>query len=393
MRKILITGADHPTGLGTARALHRSGFYLMGACSQKSSPCAKSNMWQELIEAPKEGLNWQSFLTRIARKHKEKIILLPSQDQAVKAVSDNRDLLENDFDFILPDKEVVDLLLDKAMFQDWAESEQLPVPETNIVENELELHKEVDKIKYPLILKPSVKTDLWEKKFGIDKTFVLKGQRDIDKISCDLFKMCPQLIVQQYIPGDDSQVYFCLELFDRDSKEIGYFTGKKILQWPPLKGSTAIAVAEKNETIHNMTREIFETLHFKGLGSIEYKKNPLDGKYYIIEPTVGRNDLQSNLSLAAGINLSLMAVEFISWGKNHCERPVKNGINKKSMWLEENGALDAIRSNEVSAVSVLKEMNYQKSRNVKFAYFHPNDPLPFLCIMKNKLLKKIRNSF
>ena len=393
MQNILITAADNPTGLGSARALHRSGFYLIGACSQKSFPCARSNMWHELIEAPKDGINWPSFLTGAAEKYKEKIILLPSQDQVVKAVSDYRGLLENDYDFILPDKEVVDLLLDKALFQDWAESEQLPVPETKIVENEPELRKAIENIKYPLILKPNVKTDLWEKKFGLDKTFVLKGQMDIDKISCDLFKMCPQLIVQQYIPGDDSQVYFCLELFDCDSREIGYFTGKKILQWPPLKGSTAIAVAERNETIHNMTREIFETLRFKGLGSIEYKKNSLDGKYYIIEPTVGRNDLQSNLSLAAGINLSLMAVEFISRGKNHCKGPVKNGIHKKSMWLEENGALEAIRSNEVNAVSVLKEMNYQKSRNVKFAYFHPNDPLPFLCLMKNILLKKIQNSF
>lgn len=388
MRKILITGADHPTGLGTARALHRSGFYLMGACSQKSSPCAKSNMWQELIEAPKEGLNWQSFLTRIARKYKEKIILLPSQDQVVKAVSDNRDLLENDFDFILPDKEVVDLLLDKAMFQNWAEGKQLPVPETKIVENESELRKAVDKIKYPLILKPNVKTDSWEKKFGLDKTFVLNDQEDAQKIVFDLFELCPQLVVQKYIPGDDSQVYFCLELFDRDNKEIGYFTGRKILQWPPLKGSTAIAVAERNETIHKMTKKIFEKLRLKGLGSIEYKKNPLDQRYYIIEPTVGRNDLQSNLSVAAGTNLSLMIVKVITQYKKLSTMPNLMGNNNKSMWVEENGAIDAIRASGVDAVKVLKEFNQKKSKNIKFAYFHPSDPLPFLYLMKNKLMKK-----
>ena len=79
----------------------------------------------------------------------------------------------------------------------------------------------------------------------------------------DLFEFCPQLVVQKYIPGDDSHVYFCLELFDRDNKEIGYFSGRKILQWPPLKGSTAIAVAERNETIHKMTREIFEKLRLQ----------------------------------------------------------------------------------------------------------------------------------
>lgn len=388
MRKILITGADHPTGLGTARALHASGLYLMGACSQKSSPCAKSNMWQELIETPKDRINWQSFLTRIAGKYKEKIILLPSQDQAVKAVSDNRALLENDYDFILPDKEVVDLLLDKAMFQDWAESEQLPVPETKIVENEPELHKAFDKIKYPLILKPNVKTDSWEKKFGLDKTFVLNDQGDAEKIVFDLFEFCPQLVVQKYIPGDDSHVYFCLELFDRDNKEIGYFSGRKILQWPPLKGSTAIAVAERNEKIHEMTKKIFEKLRLKGLGSIEYKKNPLDQRYYIIEPTVGRNDLQSNLSVAAGINLSLMIVKAITQDKKLSTIPNHRGSNNKSMWVEENGAFDAIRASEVDAVKVLKEVNHKKSKNVNFAYFHPNDPLPFLYLIKNKLMKK-----
>ena len=345
-------------------------------------------MWQELIEAPKDGINWPSFLTGVAERYKEKIILLPSQDQVVKAVSDNRGLLVDDYDFLLPDKEVVDLLLDKALFQDWAESEQLPVPETKIVENEPELRKAVDKIKYPLILKPNVKTDSWEKKFGLDKTFVLNDQKDAGKIVFDLFEYCPQLVVQKYIPGDDSHVYFCLELFDRDNKEIGYFSGRKILQWPPLKGSTAIAIAEKTKLSTSMTREIFEKLRFKGLGSIEYKKNPLDQRYYIIEPTVGRNDLQSNLSLAAGVNLSLMAVEVITRRKIQYKRPVINGSNKKSIWLEENGAIDAIRASEVDAVKVLKEVNHKKSKNVNFAYFHPSDPLPFLHLMKNKVMKK-----
>jgi predicted ATP-grasp superfamily ATP-dependent carboligase len=388
MRKILITGADHPTGLGTARAVHRPDLYLMGIYSQKSSPCTKSNMWQELIEAPMDGKHWLSFFTGIAEGSKEKVILLPCQDQGVKFVSDFRDTLDRHYDFLLPDKDVVDLLLDKALFQNWAEKHHLPVPLTQFAENKPDLINAIDEISCPLIVKPNVKTDLWEKKFGLDKTFVLKGQRDIDKISCDLFKMCPQLIAQQYIPGDDSQVYFCLELFDSDSREIGYFTGKKILQWPPLKGSTAIAVAERNETIHNMTREIFETLRLKGLGSIEYKKNPLDGKYYIIEPTVGRNDLQSNLSLAAGVNLSLMAVEDITRRKIQYKRSVNNGSYKKSIWLEENGAIDAIRASEVDAVKVLKEVNHKKSINVNFAYFHPSDPLPFLHMMKNKVMKK-----
>ncbi len=89
------------------------------------------------------------------------------------------------------------------------------------------------------------------------------------------------------------------------------------------QGDTAAAVSTDNEEIHQITTEVFKRAGFCGLGSVEFKLSSKDKKYYITEPTVCRNDLQSYIAVAGGINLSLMAYHEAS-GNN-----IKISNNKK----------------------------------------------------------------
>ena len=50
-----------------------------------------------------------------------------------------------------------------------------------------------------------------------------------------------------------------------------------------------------------------DNLEYRGLGSMEYKRDPRDNKYYMIEPTVGRADLQSGIADINGLNIPLIA--------------------------------------------------------------------------------------
>jgi hypothetical protein len=44
-----------------------------------------------------------------------------------------------------------------------------------------------------------------------------------------------------------------------------------------------------------------------GFGGIEYKRDARDGRFLIIEPTVGRTDWQEEVATLAGVNIPLMA--------------------------------------------------------------------------------------
>ncbi len=87
---------------------------------------------------------------------------------------------------------------------------------------------------------------------------------------------------------------------------MGSFTGKKIRQWPVDIGSTASTTVADEEFIKSEMIRIFNILNFRGFGSIEYKRNPLNNKFYIIEPTVGRLNQQEFVTTLHGVNLPLI---------------------------------------------------------------------------------------
>jgi D-aspartate ligase len=51
------------------------------------------------------------------------------------------------------------------------------------------------------------------------------------------------VIVQEWVPGPDSNIYYCLAYITPDGKVLSRFVGRKIHQLPILLGSTASAEA------------------------------------------------------------------------------------------------------------------------------------------------------
>lgn len=109
------------------------------------------------------------------------------------------------------------------------------------------------------------------------------------------------------------------------------------MQWPPLGGSTAVAISDDKEETKEITLSIFNKIKYRGLGSVEYKKNPVDNKMYIMEPTVGRNDYQSYISVIGNVNLTEMGYCDVV-GKEHSP-----AVRRKSIWFSESSTYYAIK--------------------------------------------------
>lgn len=160
---------------------------------------------------------------------------------------------------------------------------------------------------------------------------------EFDSIDFDLFEAANKLLVQQWIPGGDSNVYFCLVCYDKNGTLAGKFTGRKLLQAPPYCGSTAVAVGVDEPEVDEITTRLFNLVGYRGIGSLELKKSDKDLKYYLVEPTVGRNDLQSNVALSGGVNLTQLALSELA-----SVQPPKLRC-RKGVWIDEEGLIDSIR--------------------------------------------------
>src|SRR4029077_16877616 len=87
------------------------------------------------------------------------------------------------------------------------------------------------------------------------------------------------------------------------------FVGRKICQWPVEEGGTASCMPAPDAAgeLPEMTDGFFSAVGFVGVGSMEYKRDRRDGKFYMVEPTVGRTDYQEEVATLNGVNIPLAA--------------------------------------------------------------------------------------
>jgi predicted ATP-grasp superfamily ATP-dependent carboligase len=302
-------------------------------------------------------------------------VLLPADDATMHLVSRHRDDLSRHYAFVLPPPNVVDLLLDKTEFHGWASERGFPVPETHVAESEGQLTAILRDVRYPVVLKPLVHTPGWEALSPNRKAYKLFGQEGLHAIGFSLFDAAPKFVVQRWIEGGDDCVHFCLTYVSAAGEEASSYTGRKLLQWPPQTGSTAICVGGANPALLDLTRAVWKAAGFRGLGSVEAKYSAEDHKYYITEPTVGRNNLQSYVAVAGGVNLTRLAVE------DALGLPARaTGRVREAVWINEPFAILALHQAFAQRKAERRGLRrlFTALRSIAFGYFAGTDPLPLL---------------
>jgi predicted ATP-grasp superfamily ATP-dependent carboligase len=390
--KVLITSAELPTSLGTVRAIANKNVEITGLCQNPDNNCCKSKYWNKLVAVEDNVDAYLSKLIELGKKSKEKQVLFISHDYLVTLVAENREILSKYYHFVLPDKDIVEILIDKTKFYPWALERGFKVPESYSASTETELRNVLAKITYPVVIKPRYREKIWSKKVKVHKVFKLENPEDYKKLNFDLFEAAPSYLIQKWIPGGDDKIHFCLTYYNRKNEELGEFTGQKLLQWYRYTGNTAVGVSTKNEKVYEITKRLFKEANFQGLGSVEFKYNEYDNNYYITEPTLGRNNLQSYIAVAGGVNLSKIAL-FDAMGMA-ARVPKKE---KSAVWLQEVSlgyAINDHRSNKKFSYSKMAKFLFKllfKYKRKAFCYFSLRDPMPFLYLFVEKF-KSLRLS-
>ena len=84
----------------------------------------------------------------------------------------------------------------------------------------------------------------------------------------------PGLVVQEWIEGPDSDLFFCLQYHATNGATVCSFTGRKLSIWPPDVGVTASCTAapEVRAILQPLTEAFFKRVSFVGMGGIEFKR-------------------------------------------------------------------------------------------------------------------------
>ena len=301
----VIVGGDL-NALGVVRSVARQQIPIVAVDTRSSRAALWSRHARGRLVRSLSGPEFVEDMVQLGREFDHPPILLLTSEDTVHAVSENRDELSKWFRFRLPADENVKILSSKASFHDFSLRHDFPVPHTAILECKSDIGL-LDQLRFPCVMKPDNKLSVLS---GNKARAVRVGSLEDAREQANSMLATPGgIVVQEWIEGAESNIYFTLFYRGGDGHVAAIFTGRKLSCHPHDVGSTAVCVAapEARESLEPMTLAFAECAGMEGMGSMEYKWDDNYKKFVMVEPTVGRTDWQEEIATLCGVNIPLAA--------------------------------------------------------------------------------------
>lgn len=369
----VVVGADL-NALGVVRSLAAGNVATVIVGADPHGDAMRTRFGHKLVVAETGGQSLIDALTAISARCSQPPVLFLTEEKSVRTVSENRHMMLPAFRIRLPGHERLMALMHKQGFQELAEACGASIPKTVHLRSHDDLARLGD-ITFPCVLKPAKKDYDYGARFK--KAYVVQSPQEVEKLYTEIAPVLSDLVLQQWIDGDDSDIYFTLQYVGDDGAAVSSFSGRKIRSWPPRIGGTASCTAAWNEAqeLDAMTTQFFSKVGFTGMGSMEYKRDRRDGKFYMIEPTVARTDFQEEVATVNGVNIALAAYRYelgmppVASVRTQIARTWREPISDR--WAAQS---DGAGPDERS-----------RGDRIVDAYWRLNDPMPWLHMMRGRL--------
>jgi D-aspartate ligase len=365
-------------GVNLVRALGLGGIPAIVASPEPDAPAAASRYAQgSLLLPPLE--NRAAVLETLVRAGERladalggKIPLIYGSDDFLSLIQQNHAALAPYFALILNDPEVANALIDKDRFEAFGRSRGLPVPRT------LEW-EELEGWYAPLLVKPKVKIG-FDDSANCRRLFGAAGKARVFASGPEFSAMAlarqmrDQVLLQEYIPGDDRNIWSFHGYADENGKLLASFIGRKIRTDPPLVGMSSYLELAHDDAFAFVGRHIAGCAGLKGVFKIDFKQNAVTGAWRVLEVNA-RFNLWHHLAARNGLNLTRIAYDYLLYGK----KPAAQAYRTEWRWLALRHDYRAYRA--LAARGELGTWAWLRSilRAPKvYELFSWTDPLPFV---------------
>jgi predicted ATP-grasp superfamily ATP-dependent carboligase len=366
-------------GLGVTRSLARESVPTVVVDTDASRPTMRTRFGRKHVVSRLSGQPFVDELLRLRTDFQEKPVLFLTQEASVFTVSAAYDVLSAAYHISMPLHSTMEMLLDKRLFQARAEALGFAIPRSITLEPGDDC-RALEDLRYPCVLKSVIKNPASH----LPKAHQLTDPVTARELWNRIGEAVGSAVVQEWIEGEDSDVHFCLQ-YRTSGAEAVSFAGRKTCQWPPLVGGTATCMPapEAEAELAKTTNRFFDAVGFVGLGSMEYKRDRRDGRFYMVEPTVGRTDYQEEIATLNGVNLPYAAwLDGQGLPMPTAVRPVQ-----PIAWRDPYGHHNAVQRGAVDALATLAPQ-----MKVEDAYFRKGDPGPYLAARLDPVLKRLRRA-
>lgn len=238
-----------------------------------------------------EGLNnpekFIDVLMNFADINKGKhLILIGCTDEYAELIIDNKDILGEKYIVPYIGRKLKEELISKDSFYEICEKFKLPYPKTYIYSKNDKLEN-ID-IKYPMIVKPADSISYWHNPFeNMKKAYLVNNinefRETVDSIYNSGYNQ--NLIIQDFIPGDDSKMRVLTSYSDKSGNVKMMCLGHVLLEehTPKGIGNHAAIITEYNEDIMLKIKSFLESINYTGFSNFDIKYDERDKQYKIFE--------------------------------------------------------------------------------------------------------------
>lgn len=380
---VLIIGSD-ANAYYMARCYHE-------AYHQKAHVLAKSMLpythYSNILNLTYDESIWteEGFLKAIysfkGEHPNKKILLISSNESYARFIAKNKTkLLKDNFIFNYPNLEIIDSLMMKEKFYKTYQNGIIDIPTTYYFDCSKE-KKFTKKMTYPIIVKPSNVIMYNHLSFpGKNKIYKLENKQELDDVIAKIIKSgyTDTLIIQDFIPGDDSYLFDAVAYCDKSKKvkilslaQIGLQEHSK-----NMVGNAAVLINGfyqygSPKEIETQMKTFLEDIGYQGFAEFDLKYDYRDQKFKVLEINA-RQGRSSYYLTPLGCNLIKVLIDDLIYNKKTEYRFlndkvllsfVPKGVIKKYIKnVEYKRTALNLWKQQGSAVNPIK---YKKDRNIK----------------------------
>lgn len=213
--------------------------------------------------------------------------LLPCSDVWTEAAVALPEDLKRRFPASVPSRETIATLVDKGRLAAIMARLDLPHPRSFAVDRKEDFDAIDEQVFASAFLKPKSSAQFLQA-FGV-KGFIVRSRAEAaEKLRAAQQAGC-EMILQEYVPGPPTAHHFVDGFIDKAGVVRARFARQRIRMHPADFGNSTYMVSEPLESVQpalDSLDHLLGTLRYRGIFSAEFKQDPRDGRFHLIEVNV-----------------------------------------------------------------------------------------------------------
>ena len=320
----LVVDVAWVNGLAAIRSLGRAGVRVIAVDHRPSALGFRSRYARPVLAPdPQDEDAFISFLAELGEDLEAPAPVFATNDEPLNAIARGAERLGDRFLYPFPPWELLARIQTKRGQLEAALAAGIPVPRTSYPASAAEALAAAEELGYPVLVKPS-STEGFKRRFG-RQAFRCDTGAEVEQAYADAEPYDP--MVQEVIPGGDGELYSLGSYLAADGEALGLFCGRKLRQTPPGVGTCRVGEAVWVEEVVQQGLTLLRALGFTGLSQVEFKRDPRDGSFKLMEVNP-RLWQWHGLASACGVDLPRIAYEDLTG-----ERPEPVSMNgRRRRW-------------------------------------------------------------